>query len=153
MVMIDQSLVHAVVHWHRRESDLADSAWEMSGAAMMHATSVVNTLAPHHVAPDPARAVMHGDVALPRVTEALPDALENDRLLAELCRTAAQRAAVAQQKTDLAAACDGIEVYYGELIRWRPGQTLPRIENPCVEFERVVREYVWSGCSGSASSA
>ena len=153
MVMINQTLVHAFVHWHRGASDLADSAWEMSGAAMMHATRIVNTLAPHHVAPDPARAVMHGDVALPRVAEALPDALENDRLLAELCRTAALRAAMAQQEAELAAACDGIEAYYGELIRWRPGQTLPRIENPCVNFERVIREYVWSGSSGSASSA
>ena len=106
MVMIDQSLVHAVVHWHRGESDLADSAWEMSGAAMMHATSVVNTLAPHHVAPDPVRAVMHGDVALPRVAEALPDAMENQ--------------AVMQRVAALSGRCRGYpETQFGNGLHFR----------------------------------
>ena len=49
MVMINQTLVHAFVHWHRSEHERADVAWEMSGAAMMHATSIVNALAPRHV--------------------------------------------------------------------------------------------------------
>ena len=66
MVMINQTLVHAFVHWHRSEHERADVAWEMSGAAMMHATSIVNALAPRHVAPQPGRAVVRGDVAPPR---------------------------------------------------------------------------------------
>ena len=33
-----------------------------------------------------------------------------------------------------------------------PGRKLPRLDNPCVDFERVLREYVWSGRPGSASS-
>ena len=153
MVMIDQTLVHAFVHRHRGEFDLADSVWEMSGAAMMHATSIVNSLAPHHVAPDPAGAVMHGDVALPRVAAGSTDALEYDRQLAERCRAAARRAGVVQRNMDLANACRRIDAYYGELTGWRPGQTLPRLDNPCVDFERVLREYVWSASAGSASSA
>ena len=153
MVMIDQTLMHAFVHRHRGEFDLADSVWEMSGGAMMHATGIVNSLAPRHVAPDPARAVMHGDVALPRVAAESTGALENDRQLAERCRAAAQRAAVVQQEMDLTDACGRIDAYYGELTGWRPGQTLPRLDNPCVDFERVLREYVWSGSTGSASSA
>ena len=153
MVMIDQTLVHAFVHWHRGEFDLAGSVWEMSGGAMMHATSIVNSLAPHHVAPDPARAVMHGDVALPRVASSSTDALEKDRQLAERCRAAARRAAVVQRETDLANACNRIDAYHDELTGWRPGQMLPRLDNPCVDFERVLREYVWSGSTESASSA
>ena len=153
MVMINQTLVHAFVHRHREEFDVADSVWEMSGAAMMHATSIVNSLAPRHVAPDPARAVMQDHVALPGVAAAPPDALRNDLLLAERCRDAARRAAVAQHERDLAGACSRIEAYYGELTAWWPGWTLPRLDNPCVDFERVLREYVWSGGTGSASSA
>ena len=98
MVMINQTLVHAFVHRHREEFDVADSVWEMSGAAMMHATTIVNSLAPRHVAPDPARAVMQDHVALPGVAAAPPDALGNDLLLAERCRAAARRAAVAQHE-------------------------------------------------------
>ena len=153
MVMINQTLVHAFVHWHRGEFDLADSVWETSGAAMMHATSIVNSLAPRHVAPSPAHAVMEGHVAPPSVAAARSAALENDRLLAERCRAAAQRAAIVQHEADLATACGRIETYYGELIGWRPGQTLPRMDNPCVDFERVLGEYVRSGTTGSASSA
>ena len=86
MVMIDQTLVHAFVRWHRGGHELADTTWEMSGAAMMHATCIVSALAPRHVAPRPAPAVARDDVdvALPRVAAA-PDALENDRRLAGQC--------------------------------------------------------------------
>ena len=34
-----------------------------------------------------------------------------------------------------------------------PGRKFPRLDNPRVDFERVLREYVWSGRPGSASSA
>ena len=26
-----------------------------------------------------------------------------------------------------------------------PGRKLPRLDNPCVDFKRVLRDYVWSG--------
>lgn len=142
MVMITQTLVHAFVHWHRGERELADATWEMSGAAMMHATGIVNARAPHQVAPRPARAVVRGKVALPRVSAARPDALANDRRLADGCRAAANRAAAAQRDADLAAACGRIEAWYAELGAWRPGRALPRIDNPCVDFARILREHV-----------
>ena len=151
MVMIDQTLVHAFVHWHGGEYGLADSVWEMSGAAMMHAAGIVNSLARRHVAPDPTRAVKEDNVALPCVSAAPFDALASDHLLAERCFAAAKRATITQQEADLAGACREIETYYGELVCWRPGRKLPRLDNPCVDFERVIRKYVWNGCSGSAS--
>ena len=153
MVMINQTLVHAFVHWHGGECNQADSVWEMSGAAMMHAASIVNSLAPRHVAPDPTQAVMQGDVALPRVAAAPANALANDHLLAERCCAAAQRAAIAQQESGLATTCNRIRTYYEELVCRRPEQKLPQLDNPCVEFEQVLREYVWSGRTSSASSA
>ena len=153
MVMINQTLVHAFVHWHRGTCDLANSVWEMSGAAMMHAAGIVKALALRHVAPDPARAALQGEVALPCVAAAPSDALANDHLLAERCFAAARRAAITQQEADLAATCDRIENYYGELVRWRAGQKLPQLENPCLDFERVLREFVWRGRTSSASSA
>ena len=153
MVMINQTLVHAFVHWHRGTCDLADSVWEMSGAAMMHAAGIVKALALRHVAPDPARAVLHGNVALPCVAAAPPDALASDRLLAERCCAAAQQAASAQEEADLAATCGRVKTYYDALVCWRPGRRLPRLDNPCIDFERVLREYVWSASTGSASSA
>ena len=153
MVMINQTLVHAFVHWHRGTCDLADSVWEMSGAAMMHAAGIVKALALRHVAPDPARAVIHGKIALPCVAAAPSDALGSDRLLAERCYAAARQAAIVQEEADLAATCDRIENYYGELVRWRAGQKLPQLENPCLDFERVLREFVWRGRTSSASSA
>ena len=152
MAMIGQTLVHAFVHWHRGEHELAAAVWEMSGAAMMHASRIVNSLAPRHLAPRPARAVLRGDVAHPRVAATRHDALTNDRLLADRCRAAASRSAAAQRDADLATACARIEAWYAELDGWRPGRELPRIDNPCVDFERVLRKYVWSERPGSASS-
>ena len=151
MVTINQTLVHAFVHWHRGTCDLANSVWEMSGAAMMHAAGIVKALALRHVAPDPARAVIHGKVALPCVAAAPPDALASDRLLSERCCAAAQQAAIAQEEADLAATCGRVQTYYDELVCWRPGRRLPRLDNPCVDFERVLHEYVWNGRTGSAS--
>ena len=80
-----------------------------------------------------------------------PDKMTNDRLLAERCCAAARQAAVAQEEEDLAATCGRVETYYDELVCRRPGRRLPRLDNPCVDFERVLREYVWSGSTGSAS--
>jgi len=151
MVMINQTLVHAFVHWHGGERGLADSAWEMSGAAMMHAAAVVDSLARRHLAPNPAHAVMLGHVELPRVATGSPEALESDRLLAERCHAAARRAALARQEGDLAAACGRIEAYCLGLAGWRPGQGLPRLDNPCVDFRRVLRDYVWTGSTSSAA--
>ena len=151
MVMIDQTLVHAFVHWHRGEHELADTTWEMSGAAMMHATRIVHALAPRHVPPRPARAVARGDVdvALPRVAAA-PDALESDRQLAGKCCAVARRASAAQRRdAHLTAVCSRIEAWYADLIPWRPGQELPDLDdNPCVDFERVLHKYVWSSGRG-----
>ena len=87
-------------------------------------------------------AVVRGEAALPRVAAARPNALESDRQLADQCRAAANRAAAAQPDTDLAAACGQIEAWYAEFGGWRPGRALPRIDNPCADFERVLREYV-----------
>ena len=152
MVMIDQTLVHAFVQWHGGEFGLADSVWEMSGAAMMHAASIVNSLAHRHVAPDPTRAVKADDVAFPCLAAAPAHALASDHLLAERCFAAAKRAAITQQERGLADACREIETYYGELVCWRPARKLPRLDNPCVDFERVLHKYVWNGCGGSPSS-
>ena len=153
MVMIDQTLVHAFIHWHGGEFGLADSVWEMCGAAMMHAAGIVNSLAYRHIAPDPTRSVKEDNVAFPCTVAAPSEALASDHLLAERCLAAAKRAASTQQEPDLADACCEIEIYYGELVCWRPGRKLPRLDNPCVDFERVIRKYVWNGCSGSASLA
>ena len=142
MVMITQTLVHAFVHWQWGERDLADAIWEMSGAAMMHATGIVNALAPRHRAPRPTRAAGRDncDVALPRVAAARREALEYDRRLAERCRAAASRAAVAQQDADLAAVCARVEAWHAELAGWRLGRGLPRLDvNPCTDIERVPR--------------
>ena len=149
MVMIDQTFVHAFFHWHGGRYRLADSVWEMSGAAMMHAASIINPLARRHVAPDPARAAKTNNVPLPCVAAAPSDALASDHFLAERCFAAAKRAAIAQQEADLADTCREIETYYGEVVCWRPGRPLPQLDNPCVDFERVLRTYVWNGSSGS----
>ena len=153
MVMITQTLVHAFVHWHRGERELADATWEMSGAAMMHATGIVNSLAPHHVAPDPARAVVRGDVALPRVAATRPDALANDRRLAE---RVSRRGEPGRRRPAGRGPRGRLRPDRGLVRRARrlaTGPVLPRIDNPCVDFERVLREYVWSGRPGSASLA
>ncbi|MCY4450643.1 MAG: hypothetical protein OXC01_01715 [Immundisolibacterales bacterium] len=65
---------------------------------------------------------------------------------------AARRAAISQRVPALAATCARIESHYEELVRRPPGQKLPPLDNPCVDFGRVLREIAWSGSACSASS-
>ena len=122
---------------------------------MMHAAGIVNSLAHRHFAPDPTRAVNEDNVALPCVAAAPSNALASDHLLAERCFAAAKRAAITQTEADLRDACREIKTYYGELVCWRPGRKLPRLDNPCVDFERGSSQIrmEWVGIGGVASGS
>lgn len=143
MVVIVQGLVHSFVHWHSGQKKLADAAWEVSGAAMMQATKITNLLALRHSAPAPAEAVVPSSVRLPRIGGTSEEALMLDRALAERCCAVAERAKEDISETEFELVFRETAAYFHALIDWQPNLEHPEINNPCRDFERVLREYVW----------
>jgi bacterioferritin (cytochrome b1) len=153
MVVIEQGLVHSFVHWHSGQKKLADFAWQMSGAAMMQATEITKFLALRHSAPAPAEAVVPNSVPWPRIGGTWEEALMLDRALAERCRAAAERAEEDLSETEFGSVCRDSAAYFHALINWQPKFEQPEFNNPCRDFERVLREYVWQESGAGHASA
>ena len=64
IAMIEQTMVHAFMHWHGGDPAGADSAWASSGAAMMHLTELVHLFAAHRTVPGP------GEIPAPQIAGA-----------------------------------------------------------------------------------
>lgn len=142
LVIIEQGLVHSFVHWHRGRAAQADAAWEVSGAAMMQAAAITKLLAARRLAPKPAAAARAGEVPSPCIGRGSPEAARLDRRLFERCRALAERTGDLLSESEFARLCRDCELYYAAARDWRPGQELPRIDNPCRGFERVLRAFV-----------
>jgi bacterioferritin (cytochrome b1) len=153
MVVIEQGLVHSFVYWHHGKKKLADVTWEVSGAAMMQATEITNLLALRYTAPSPAEVVVPNSVQLPRIGRTLEEVLVCDRALAERCCAVAERAKEDLAGTEFETVCRDSVEYFHELSDWQPNLDLPEINNPCRDFERVLRKYVWQeGGAGHVSA-
>lgn len=150
MIMISQSMVHSFVHWHSGRLNLANDAWFISGAAMMHAAAITNACAKSRVAPAPENAVRRGSVSLPQISYNTGDAMEADLERGRYCRSVAASAALELGPTKLGEICRTIASYYEALSQWQIGHPLPPITNPCVDFERVYSAYV-SDDTGSST--
>jgi bacterioferritin (cytochrome b1) len=140
IAMLEQSMAHAFVHWHHGESANADAAWATSGAAMMHATKIVNRLAAEQAVPIP-------NAALPLEVSGDPDdAIARERQLASNC--ADRAAATAERKCGFVGeACHAIAELAGRLSTWEPGQDHPASSaNPAAfrSFEATLAKFVWS---------
>lgn len=153
MVVIEQGLIHSFVHWHGGEWKLADTAWEVSGAAMMQATEITKLLATCYSAPAPAEAVVSNTVMLPNIGSTSDEAIMFDRALAERVCATAKRATEILSETKFEPVCRDCEAYFRAARDWQPGLSLPEITNPCRDFERMLREYVWKdGGTGLATA-
>lgn len=142
MILISQSLAHSFVHWHNNRADLANDAWFISGAAMMHAAALTNACARAHIALAPGEAIGQGPVPFPQFRNRTVEAIEADLERARYCRSVAAGAALELGPTKLGEICQGIASYHAVLAQWQIGHPLPPIANPCVDFERVYAAYV-----------
>ena len=80
IALIEQTMVHAFVHWHGDDPDSADAAWASSGAAMMDMTEMVHLFAAFRTVPVP------GEFPALHISDAAAEALDFDRQLAERLR-------------------------------------------------------------------
>jgi hypothetical protein len=140
IVMIEQAMVHAFVHWHRGDKADANSAWATSGAAMMHATGIVRWLAARGTTPAPA--------AVPslKISDRPDMAFELDRRLASALENCMSRLA-GDQSSELRDLCRPIADYAGRLANWKPDQEHPAKDtNPPAfrSFEATLAKFVWS---------
>ena len=141
ITMIEQSMVHAFVHWHRGDKDSADAAWATSGAAMMRMTEFVHLFAAHQTVPVP------GVFPALQIASEPSDTIDFDRQLAKRCAEEAAAASGRCEETAIAKLCRKISDYCLELSRWRPKQAHPATgNNPAAfsSFEATLKKYVWS---------
>ena len=89
LALIEQTMVHAFVQWHRGSPSEADWAWASSGAAMMQATDLVQFHAGRRNVPVPAAT------PAPRTTDDPAEAMRLDCVFAGAC---AERAALAARE-------------------------------------------------------
>jgi bacterioferritin (cytochrome b1) len=140
IALIEQTMVHAFVHWHGDDRDGADAAWASSGAAMMDMTEMVHLFAAHRTVPVP------GEFPALHIADAAAEALDFDRQLAERCANEAARASDESEEIALADLCRKIADRCLELSRWNPGQAHPAINNipPAFgSFEATLKRFVW----------
>lgn len=136
---IEQSMVHAFVHWHGGDPDGADAAWASSGAAMMHMTEMVRLFAAHRSVPVP------GDVPALQIAGEPAEAHDLDRQLAAGCADEAARASDECEEIEIASLCRKIADHCFELSRWSPGQAHPAVNNipPAFgSFEATLKKFV-----------
>jgi bacterioferritin (cytochrome b1) len=140
IALIEQTMVHAFVHWHGDDRDGADAAWASSGAAMMDMTEMVHLFAAHRTVPVP------GEFPALYIADAAAEALDFDRQLAERCANEAARASDESEEIALADLCRKIADRCLELSRWSPGQAHPAVNNipPAFgSFEATLKRFVW----------
>lgn len=141
LTIIEQSMVHAFVHWHRGDTDNADAAWATSGAAMMHMTEFVHLFAAHQSVPIP------GKFPALQIAGEPAEALDFDRQLAKRCADETTAALGRCEETAIAILCRKIADHCLELSRWDPKQAHPTAcNNPAAfnSFEATLTKYVWS---------
>jgi len=139
ITLIEQSMIHAFVHWHAGDSAAADAAWATSGAAMMHMTRLVQLFAMLPGVPVP------GDCPVPSIQNRASDTLDADRELARLCSQRALAAASRCEHEAIARLCSDIAEYYQSLSAWQPQTPHPAADsNPPVfhSFEATLSKFV-----------
>ena len=142
---INQQMIHSFVHWHNNKKALADAAWAASGGAMMQATSITNLLAKRRMSPSPIEGLVGEKYEAQIISSNTDEALIFSRAQALNCSAAANDACLTLSGTEFESACNKGAEYFKEMSVWNPGNALPKINNPCLDFERVLREYVWNG--------
>ncbi len=138
---IEQTMVHAFVHWHGGDPDGADAAWASSGAAMMDMTEMVHLFAAHRTVPVP------GEFPALQIAGEAAEAFDCDRRLAERCANEAARASDQCEEIALADLCRKIADRCLELSRWSPGQAHPAANDiPAAfgSFEATLKRFVRS---------
>ena len=137
--LVEQSMVHAFVHWHDGDLDAADDAWTTSGAAMMHLTDLVRLFAKLPSVPFP------GSCPALDIQRNAADALKSDQHLAALCSKEATEAAARCKEKSVADLCEQISHSNSEFSSWNTNTPHPsKSTNPAAfqSFEMTLSRYV-----------
>lgn len=119
LVLIEQSLVHAFVRWHRGDPKGADNAWQISGAAMLYATALVRRTA--------QTCGMPKRILIPALafSATAPDAFQLDLELVRQCGDAARLVAEQGEDEALSKLCLKIVEDCERIAGMKRGQKFP----------------------------
>jgi bacterioferritin (cytochrome b1) len=139
LTLIEQSMIHAFVHWHADDRIAADAAWATSGAAMMHMTRLVQLFARLPGVPVP------GACPVANVQNKAADTLDADLGLARLCSRQAFSAADQCEHEAISQMCSDIGKYYQSFSCWQPQTPHPaKATNPVAfhSFEATLAKFL-----------
>ena len=139
--LMEQSMVHAFVHWHHGDRDAADAAWMTSGASMMHLTRLVRAFAGLSGVPFPGECPPLDIGRDPR------DALASDRRLASACERESRAASPRCREKSIAGLCGAIANSCAALAAWDLSKPHPAASTnpPCFHsFEATLQKFVHS---------
>lgn len=129
ITLMEQTSIHAYIHWHHGTTAGADAAWMTSGKAMMHLTAIVHHFAVQGSLPRP------GLCPQPVIGTDPASAAEADRRMASNCAREAAAAAEACSHEKLAKLCRKIADYCDSLAQWQSGQEHPATGNIPAAFK------------------
>lgn len=140
IVMIEQAMTHAFVHWHHGQKTNADSAWATSGAAMMLATRIVKWFAARREVPVPKTFPSL------RISDQPDEAVEFDRQLVNSFASCTEALSEVANE-EVREWYRTMSQYAIRLSNWEPGQEHPaKVSNPPAfqSFEATLAKFVWS---------
>ena len=120
---------------------------------MMKATEITKLLAVRYLAPVLTQAALTKSVKLPQLGSSSSKAMAFDRDLAHHYCLVAEQAIDKLADTEFAPVCKSSADYFGAVVDWQLGKKMPAIKNPCRDYERTLREYVWKNRGADAESA
>jgi hypothetical protein len=139
ITLMEQSMVHAFLHWHRDERTAADAAWATSGAMMMHLTRLVRAFAKLPGVPFP------GNCPPLELRGGARQALQSEQRLALLCEREALAAADRCADKTVAGLCRQIAGFCAEFVNWESSNPHPAgaTNPPCFgSFEATLKKFV-----------
>ncbi|NKB78199.1 MAG: hypothetical protein GKR96_14485 [Gammaproteobacteria bacterium] len=141
VLSINQTMIHAFVHWHEGNKTLADATWKTSTSAMMLAARITRTLSMRGLAPGPFSSFRLEEQFPQKIGINSESALDFDRKLALRAGVSAGKAASTLKQAELEVQCRDGEKYFNNMGNWKRGENLPTVSSSCQSFERVLNEY------------
>jgi hypothetical protein len=139
VTLMELSMVHAFVHWHRGDEAAADAAWATSGASMMLLTRLVRAFAAVPGVPFPGECP---PLPVQRDSKA---ALQSEQRLASLCEREALSASQRCSEKSVTGVCRLVAGFCSAFANWDSATPHPAAStNPACfhSFEATLKKFV-----------
>lgn len=144
IVQLEQSLAHAFVLRHSRETALADATWTLSYDTMLHGKAIVDLFGGRGAAPDLSGVAASAALDRPRVGREVAEIIALELSSTGRCRQAAEAAGARIDDDEAARVCRELAAYYGALRECLATEIFPSNNFPGTlrSFDKVCATYI-----------